>query len=90
VEEQKKQIRAIYKHLCQICLTGKYDTFFQFNYNQLEVHHIVPIEEDYSKRLDSENLITLCNMHHKMAEDNKISREELQEIVARKYRTPQA
>ena len=44
----------------------------------------------YYKKLDSENLITLCNMHHKMAEDNKISREELQEIVARKYRTPQA
>ena len=87
--EKSKGIRARDKHLCQICLEGKYDTFYRYNYNQLEVHHIIPIEEDGDKKLDSENLITLCNMHHKMAEDNKISREELQEIVARKYRTPQ-
>jgi 5-methylcytosine-specific restriction endonuclease McrA len=84
-KEKRNQIRARDKHLCQICLEGKYDTFYRYNYNQLEVHHIIPIEEDCDKKLDSENLITLCNMHHKMAEDNKISREELQEIVARKY-----
>lgn len=89
-KEKRRQIRERDKHLCQVCLTGKYDTFYKYTYNQLEVHHIIPIEEDSSKKLDSENLITLCNMHHKMAEDNKISREELQEIVARKYKTPQA
>ena len=88
MEGKKKPDKSRDKHLCQICLEGKYDTFYRYNYNQLEVHHIIPIEEDNDKKLDSEKLITLCNMHHKMAEDNKISREELQEIVARKYRTP--
>ena len=29
-----------------------------------EVHHIVPIEVDWSKRLDYENLIALCPQHH--------------------------
>ena len=87
-KNKRNQVRARDMHLCQICLTSKYDTFYQYNYNQLEVHHIIPIEEDYSKRLDSENLITLCNMHHKMAEAGEITKEELQEIVARKYTPP--
>lgn len=29
-----------------------------------EIHHIVPIEVDWSKRLDYENLIALCPAHH--------------------------
>ena len=89
-KEKRKRIKERDKYLCQICIEGKYDTLYRYNYKQLEVHHIIPIEEDSDKKLDSENLITLCSMHHKMAEDNEISREELQEIIARKYITPQA
>lgn len=29
-----------------------------------EVHHIVPIEDDWTKRLDYDNLILLCPTHH--------------------------
>ena len=29
-----------------------------------EIHHIVPIEIDWSKRLEYENLIALCPQHH--------------------------
>ncbi len=29
-----------------------------------EVHHIVPIEKDWDRRLDYDNLILLCPMHH--------------------------
>ena len=84
-KEKRNQIRARNKHLCQICLEGKYDTFYRYNYNQLEVHHIIPIEEDYSKRLDETNLITLCRYHHELAEKNTIPREKLLDIVAGKY-----
>ena len=48
------------------------------------MHHIIPIEENYDKRLDENNLITLCRYHHEMAESGEIPREELQEIVAGK------
>jgi len=89
-KEKRKWIKERDKYLCQICIEGKHNTLYRYNYKQLEVHHIIPIEEDSDKKLDSENLITLCSMHHKMAEDNEISREELQEIIARKYITPQA
>lgn len=36
-----------------------------------EVHHIVPIEEDYSKRLDYDNLILLCPMHHNLVHERQ-------------------
>ena len=80
--EKRRQIRERDKNLCQVCLTGKYNTNYRYSYNDLEVHHITPINEDYSKRLDSDNLITLCRYHHEMAEAGEIPREELQEIVA--------
>lgn len=31
-----------------------------------EIHHIVPIEKDWNKRLDYENLIALCPEHHNL------------------------
>src|SRR5574344_840861 len=29
-----------------------------------EVHHIIPIDIDWSKRLDANNLVCLCHRHH--------------------------
>ena len=70
--EKSKEVRKRDKNLCQICITGKYNTNYRYTYNDLEVHHIIPIEEDYNKRLDSNNLITLCRYHHEMAEKGQI------------------
>jgi 5-methylcytosine-specific restriction endonuclease McrA len=78
---KRESIKTRDKHLCRVCLSGKYDTNYRYTYKELEVHHIVPIEEDYSLRLDSNNLITLCRMHHEMAESGKISKEELIEMI---------
>lgn len=61
---------------CQICLKeGRYI------HHGLEVHHITPLAEDYSLRLDRNNLITLCTMHHKRADAGEISADELREIA---------
>lgn len=78
------EIRQKSKYLCGVCLEGKHHTLNTFNYNKLEVHHIVPIAEDYNKRLDNDNLVCLCSFHHKMAENGLITREELKEIVKRR------
>jgi len=45
------------------------------------VHHIIPINKDYNKRLDSNNLITLCTLHHKDAKRGIISVEELHNLI---------
>lgn len=81
---KREEIKTRDKCLCQMCINNRYFTINIYNYDKLEVHHITPIEEDYNKRLDNDNLITLCNFHHKMAECGKIPREELYEIVAGK------
>ena len=53
-----------------------------YTYNNLQVHHIIPINIDYSKRLDSDNLITLCTYHRHQAEKGLITKEQLLEIIA--------
>ena len=66
--------------MCQYCLKqGRY------TFNGLSVHHITPINEAYDKRLDDDNLITLCDEHHKAAERGEISKKELYEIVGQYY-----
>lgn len=76
------EIRERDNYLCQVCIRNLYNTINKFTYNDLEVHHIIPINEDYSKRLENNNLITLCQMHHKMADRNEIPRVVLQKIVS--------
>ena len=75
------EIRQRDKFLCQVCLRNRYNTLSFLNYKTVEVHHITPIEEDYNRRLDNDNLISLCSYHHKMADKGQIPREELYEIV---------
>ena len=76
------EIRQRDKYLCQVCIRNLYSTVCTYNYNKLEVHHIIPINEDYNKRLNNNNLITLCAFHHKMADNNEIPREELLKMIS--------
>ena len=76
------EIRQRDRYLCRVCEADLYNTIRQFNFDKLEVHHIIPINEDYNKRLDNDNLITLCNYHHKMAEAGEIPRDLLQELIS--------
>ena len=78
------EIKQKSKYLCAVCLEGTHHTMDWLNYKSLEVHHIVPIAEDYSKRLDNDNLICLCQFHHKMAEIGEITRDELIELAKRR------
>lgn len=74
-------IRKRDSNVCQICVRNLHGTIDRFNFKNLSVHHIVSIEEDYDKRLDEDNLITLCSRHHEMAEAGTISKNELKQIV---------
>jgi len=64
--------------VCQICLEkGIYNT------QDPEVHHIVPLSEDFSMRLDRCNLITLCSYHHKQADSGEIAADKLRKIAVK-------
>ena len=52
-----------------------------YTYDNLQAHHIIPIAKDYNKKLDSDNLITLCIIHYEQAEKGIISKEELYELL---------
>ncbi len=52
------------------------------NTEDIEVHHIIPIKDDYDGRLDSYNLISLCRAHHEQAEAGAIKRDVLQAMAA--------
>ena len=74
--KKRNQIKKRDKYLCQLCLKDNV-----YTYDNLQVHHIIPIAKDYNKKLDSDNLITLCRMHHEQAEKGIITKEELYELL---------
>lgn len=83
---KSKAIRQRDNYLCQACLNMCIDTTNQYNGSNLEVHHIVPLVEDFDKRLDDDNLITLCRHHHELAESNQIDRYTLRSFVKQSQR----
>jgi 5-methylcytosine-specific restriction endonuclease McrA len=68
--------------LCQICIRNLYGTVNQYTYNNLEVHHAVKIEENFEKRLDNDNLLSLCVMHHKQADSGEIPRASILKVIS--------
>lgn len=81
-QRKREEIKTRDKYLCQVCLRNRYNTLNLLNFKTVQVHHITSIQEDYNRRLDNDNLISLCAYHHKMAEEGQIPRAELYEIVA--------
>lgn len=73
---KREQIKKRDKYLCQVCLKDNV-----YNYDDLQVHHIIPIDKNYDLKLDENNLITLCSYHHKQAEQNKITKEYLYKLI---------
>lgn len=51
--------------------------------HELSVHHIIPLSEDFDRRLDDYNLITLSKKTHELAEKGLIRREDLLAIAKR-------
>lgn len=84
-QRKREEIKERDHYLCQVCIRNLHGTVRRLNHERLEVHHIIPLEEDEDKKLDNQNLITLCERHHEMAEQGKISRGELLAITAEIY-----
>lgn len=73
------QMREQSHHLCEVCLDkGK------FTYDNIEVHHIIKVRDDMSKVLDDDNLICLCQEHHKQADRGDLSIDYLRRLVAKR------
>lgn len=88
--ERSIQIRARDHHLCQVCLRNIHmmDDMKQYEYNNLQVHHIYSLQEDFDRRLDGNNLITVCAYHHELCENGRIDRKTQLDIAREQEGTP--
>jgi len=71
------EIRERDLYCCRLCLAEGRITM-----HDLGVHHIVPLMADFDKRLDNDNLVTLCASHHRQADAGRIPRAELAALAA--------
>ena len=77
--EKSKEIRERANHLCEVCRDQG-----EYNYNDLEVHHITKVTEDSTKLLDNDNLICLCQFHHKQADKGQLDKEYLRKLAGQR------
>lgn len=78
---KRDEIRQRDLNLCQICIRNMYGTVDRYSYDDLSVHHAVGLDVDYNKRLDNDNLLTMCNRHHDMADAGIIPLDVVQGII---------
>lgn len=85
-QRKRKEIRERDNNLCQICFRELYQTIQKLTYDNLSVHHCEPLNESYEKRLDNQNLLTLCEYHHRLCDNGTISQEEVKRIIEEQER----
>lgn len=80
-QKTRDYIRERDHNVCQLCLKNYPGTLRPYETEGLSVHHIDKIEDDSSKAFDEYNLITLCRVHHELAESGEIDKEILRAIA---------
>ena len=74
--KKSEEIRERAQYLCEVCRDQNIIT-----YDDLEVHHIIPLRIAPELLLDNLNLVCLCTMHHHEADDGKLSIDYLQKLA---------
>ena len=80
-QNKRKKIRKRDNYLCQVCIRNLYNTERKYNYENLQVHHAVPLNADKTLKLDDSNLITLCEYHHYLCDRGAIPYIEIRKII---------
>lgn len=70
----RDKVRHRDRHLCLLCLDE--NKIKQVN----AIHHIIELKEDWSKRFDTNNLISLCREHHTAIHDIYFDKKEKQKL----------
>lgn len=81
-QRKREEIRSRDLNICRYCFLVRH----KITTADLSVHHIIPIEQDYSKRLSGRNLITLCRECHELAESGRITLETLRKLTVEKLK----
>lgn len=70
------EIREASNYLCAVCLDNGI-----YNYDNVEVHHILKLQDNPDLLLDNEYLICLCKQHHKEADIGKLDKDYLLKLA---------
>ena len=73
---KSEEIRERANHLCEACRSEGI-----YTYNSIEVHHIAKVKNNKDLLLNNENLVCLCQYHHKLADKGDISPDFLRELA---------
>lgn len=87
-QQKREEIKERDNYMCQICIRNLYDTKKIMNYENISVHHAEKIEENFEKRLDNDNLLTVCEQHHKLCDKNIIPFDVVKRIIAEQNHPP--
>ena len=80
-KNMREKIKRRDNYFCQSCIRNLYGTRRQYNFENLQVHHAVPIKTDKTLGIASSNLLTLCPMPHHMCNSGKIPFHEVKRIM---------
>lgn len=83
-QSMREQIRERDNYLCQLCIRkiSMKEDMRSYEYNNISVHHIIQLKDDFERRLDPFNLISVCSYHHELCENGRISK-DIQFRIAR-------
>lgn len=81
-QRKRAEIRSRDLNVCRYCFLVRH----KITTADLSVHHIIPIDNDYSRRLSGRNLITLCRECHELAESGRITQETLRKLTVEKLK----
>ena len=70
------EIREASNYLCSVCLDKGI-----INYDNVEVHHIYKLQDRPDLLLENDYLICLCKYHHKQADNGKLDKDYLINLV---------
>jgi len=80
-KKKREEIRQRDMNLCQCCIRNLPGTVSRLTYDNCSVHHAVPLDVDYDKRLDKDNLLLVCSVHHEMCESGAIPYVDVKRII---------
>lgn len=76
---KRADIKSKALYLCEVCKDQDI-----YNYNNLEIHHVVKLRDDPDGLLEDSNLICLCGLHHTLADSGELDINYLKELIARR------
>ena len=79
--KKRAEIRERDNYLCRVCFS-----LGRMTHHGISVHHIESLSDRFDLRLRDDNLLSLCEEHHRAADSGKFTRKHLKNMT--KQSTP--